>query len=78
MQDPELKEVIDDTENNTGNLMKLSDYDLFSVSAGPGEQDGESCNLQWCSTCHGMTKGYLLDGELICSGCDEPYNKNCF
>ena len=76
VQDPELKEVIDDTENNTGNLMKLSDYDLFSVSAGTGDNTtpsypapsyGGPWEWCWCPVCQqNRYRQRLIDGQYEC------------
>ena len=74
MQDPELKEVIDDTESNKDNLVKLSDFDLFSVAAGtnsPPENKNEYC---CCPLCQKNTwRRIYPSGEYYCEDCKKTY-----
>ena len=73
MQDPELKEIIDETENRM-NVVRLSDMDLMGVSAGvnnPGDENGESCYCVFCQK--SAVRLRLPNGMYKCTNCQKEY-----
>ncbi len=74
VQDPELKEIIEETENNM-ELFRLSDVDLFSVSAGADTEN--SYVFGSCPNCGQNCKQYFAPGSpelLTCSNCSHQYS----
>ncbi len=76
VQDPELKQVIDETENSM-KVVRLSDFDLEGVSAGVDkERNGLSQGQEYClcPLCSKMATRYLLpSGMYHCTNCDKDY-----
>ena len=74
VQDPGLKEMIDETESSM-NVVKLSDFDLVGVSAGVDtDRDSQAKEFCRCPLCGKMAERLLLpSGMYHCTKCERDY-----